>query len=73
MWCYDCSQQAIRREAIGICHHCSAGVCTHHATMVADPVLGHQPVARVEPLPKKARELFCNTCLDALRQQEAAS
>ncbi len=73
MWCYDCSQQAIRREAIGVCHHCSVGVCTHHGTMVSDPVLIRQPVAKVEALPKKARELLCHTCLAALGQDGATS
>lgn len=69
MRCYDCSVQGHRVEAIGVCHHCSVGLCAEHGTLVSDPILVNEPVARVVALPKKARELLCRTCLDALGQR----
>lgn len=73
MRCYDCSVQGHQREAIGLCHHCSVALCREHGTLVEDPVLVHEPVAKVVTLPKKARELLCHTCLDALRQRQELS
>ena len=69
MKCYDCSLLGDGNEAIGVCHHCSVGLCAGHGTIVADPVLVHEAVAKVLELPKKARELLCQTCLDALSQR----
>jgi hypothetical protein len=71
MRCYDCSIQGDRNEAIGVCHHCSVGLCVEHGALVSDPILVHEPIAKVVALPKKARELLCRTCLDALRQRQA--
>jgi hypothetical protein len=69
MKCYDCSTQGGRTDAIGVCHHCSAGVCVDHGTFIMDPVLVHEPIARTVALPVKARELLCRTCLEALGQR----
>jgi hypothetical protein len=30
MYCYECSQDGSREEAIGLCHHCSVALCPHH-------------------------------------------
>jgi hypothetical protein len=68
MQCYECSLTTGAREAVGICHHCSAGLCADHASMVEDPVIAHLPVAREVVLPKVARLLLCRTCKMALEQ-----
>lgn len=68
MLCYECSKAGTDREAIGICHHCSAALCVDHACIVADPVTTTHPLTRTVVLPKRARQLLCGTCLDALRQ-----
>jgi hypothetical protein len=71
MICFDCSvQKSKRTDAIGVCHHCGVAVCNDHGVVVADPVHVHELVAKEISLPKKARELLCRTCLDALRQRE---
>ncbi len=71
MRCFDCSAPGERSEAIGVCHHCSVGLCADHGAIVSDPILAHESIAKVIALPKKARELLCRTCLDALRQRHA--
>ena len=71
MKCFECSLEGERSDAVGVCHHCSVGLCTEHAVLTADPILAHQPIAQVVELPKKARALLCRTCLDALRQHHA--
>lgn len=68
MKCLDCGTQGNATETIGICHHCSAGVCDTHGTLVSDPVTVPIPVLGTRVLPQKARLLFCNHCLAALRQ-----
>ena len=68
MNCYECSTTNHRQEAIGICHHCSVGVCPGHSTVVTDPVTMTVLVARPVVLPVKARLLLCNVCLAALEQ-----
>jgi len=68
MRCYECSHGGVAREAIGICHHCSAALYSDHASVVVDPVTTHYPVARTVTLPKKARVLLCETCRTALKQ-----
>ena len=71
MRCFECSLAGARADAVGVCHHCSVGLCAEHAVLTADPILIHRPVAQVVELPKKARLLLCHTCLDALRQHHA--
>ena len=73
MYCYECSQAGTRGEAIGICHHCSVGLCQQHALMVTDPVTMTALINRTVVLPMKARLLLCRTCLAALEQERAAS
>jgi hypothetical protein len=68
MLCYDCSKNGKDREAVGLCHNCSAGLCVDHACLIADPLTAMYPVVREVVLPKKARQLLCATCLGALRQ-----
>jgi len=71
MHCYECSQVGIAREAIGICHHCSAALCPDHAYAVADPITAQYFMGRIAILPKKARQLLCSTCKTALEQPRA--
>ena len=73
MLCYECSQTGPRQEAIGLCHHCSVGLCQGHASMITDPVTMTALIIRTVVLPKKARLLLCSTCLAALEQERVAS
>jgi hypothetical protein len=73
MLCYECSQMEANREAIGVCHHCSVGLCQEHASMVTDPVTMTALINRTVVLPKKARLLLCATCMRALQQERVAS
>jgi hypothetical protein len=73
MLCYECSQSGADLEAIGLCHHCSVGLCQQHASMITDPVTMTALINRTVVLPKKARLLLCSTCLAALQQERVAS
>jgi hypothetical protein len=68
MLCYECSKAGRSQQAIGLCHHCSAGLCADHASVIADPVTTTYPLCRTVVLPQKARQLLCATCLRALQQ-----
>lgn len=68
MLCYECSQAGKRGEAVGLCHHCSAGLCSEHVCVVKDPVTTTHGVFQTVVLPRKARELLCATCFGALQQ-----
>jgi hypothetical protein len=68
MKCFDCSNEGRAAEAIGTCHHCSAGVCESHGALVSNAVSVPVPVMGTKVLPIRARLLFCHHCLDALRQ-----
>jgi hypothetical protein len=68
MKCLDCARNGFATETIGICHHCSAGVCDTHGRLVSDPVTVPALVMGTRILPKRARLLFCNHCLSPLRQ-----
>ena len=68
MLCYECSKAGKNREAVGLCHHCSAALCTDHVSIITDPVTTAYPVFKKLVLPKKARLLLSGTCLDALGQ-----
>ena len=73
MNCYECFQNGTAREAVGLCHHCSAGLCAEHACAVADPILVSYPVATTRTLPKAARILLCPICKAALEQLHSAT
>ena len=68
MHCYECSQIGVAKEAIGICHHCSLGLCVDHARIETDPITTMVYVFQTQVLPKKARLLLCETCKEALAQ-----
>lgn len=68
MLCYECLESGSPHKAIGLCHHCSIALCEHHGHVVRDPVTTILPLVRVIALPKAARLLLCNTCLNAMMQ-----
>ena len=43
MHCYECLQNDETREAVGLCHHCSAALCAEHIRAVDDPVSAMNP------------------------------
>ena len=55
MHCYECLQNNVTREAIGLCHHCSAALCAEHICVIDDPVTGGVPLVRTVVLPKQAQ------------------
>ena len=71
MCCFECSQAGNRQEAVGICHHCSVGVCPQHSSIVTDPVTMTQLINRTVVLPVSARLLLCHVCLAAMEQNRA--
>jgi hypothetical protein len=38
MSCYDCSLHDELREAVGLCHRCSAGLCNYHLHMAEQAI-----------------------------------
>jgi hypothetical protein len=68
MVCYECSLAGKQRDAVGLCHHCSAALCTEHAQMVADEITTQVPVVKTIVLPRKARLLLCQICRAAIEQ-----
>jgi hypothetical protein len=71
MHCYECLRAGVTRDAVGLCHHCSAALCTEHACVVADPVTAIYPLMLTVVLPKRARLLLCGTCKAALEQSRS--
>ncbi len=68
MLCYECSKAGKNREAVGLCHSCSAGLCCGHACVTALPVTTTYPVCKTVVLPQRARQFLCSTCLGAYQQ-----
>lgn len=69
MRCYECSQEGLSRDAVAMCHHCSAGLCQAHVVIVDDPVRASEPICKLVILPQRARLFFCRRCSRALRQR----
>lgn len=68
MQCYECLQAGITREAVGLCHHCSAALCREHILAVEDAITIRHMMAPYQVLPKRARICLCGTCKGALEQ-----
>jgi hypothetical protein len=68
MICYECERSAVRRDAVVLCHHCSAALCSEHAAAVSDPITEQYPMLKVVVLPLQARLFLCITCKQALEQ-----
>ena len=71
MECYQCSQNGINREAVGLCHHCSAALCSDHIVVVEEPLMVKHVMVPATVFPKKARLMLCDTCKTALEQLQA--
>jgi hypothetical protein len=71
MLCYECARQGLQREAVGLCTHCSAGLCIEHAKVVNTAVTADRPILRTMTLPLQARKLLCQVCKEALDQPRA--
>jgi hypothetical protein len=68
MMCFECAREGKTRDAVGLCHHCSAALCSDHAQTVDDPVTAAYPIAKTITLPRHARLVLCETCKVALEQ-----
>ncbi len=68
MFCYECSKAGKSREAVALCHHCSAALCPDHACVISDSLIAAYPICKTVVLPQKARLFLCETCFRALRQ-----
>ncbi len=69
MRCYECSLMGNQTEAIGICHHCSTGVCAEHSGLYTHPLPGPEPAAKASGLPSHFRSLLCPHCMEAIRKR----
>lgn len=68
MECYQCLQAGVAREAVGLCHHCSAALCADHIRVVEDPIELTPPLAPSTELLKRGRIMLCDTCRAAFEQ-----
>jgi hypothetical protein len=68
MHCLECAQDRSRREAVALCHACSAGLCLDHAVIVAKRLRHLAPINKIEDLPLEGRMVLCRTCQRALDQ-----
>ena len=68
MICYECQSRGETRDAVALCHHCSAALCAEHVLVLSDPVTAQYPVCKTVTLPLRARLFFCSTCREAMRQ-----
>lgn len=69
---YECFETGVDKDAVGLCHHCSAALCADHAFVVSDPVTAVYPVVKTVVLPKRARLVLCSTCKEAIEQRRLA-
>lgn len=68
MECYQCLQSGINRNAVGLCHHCSAALCSDHIFAVEEPLMVKHGMVPPTVFPKRARLMLCSTCRIALGQ-----
>jgi hypothetical protein len=73
MECYQCLQNGINRDAVGLCHHCSAALCSEHIFAVEEPLMVKHLMVPATVFPKKARLMLCGTCKMALEQLQDES
>lgn len=73
MVCYECFMRGQRRDAIGLCHHCSVAVCAEHAEVVAVPITEKVLLVKEIVLPQQARRLFCKICRAAIEQDHVVA
>jgi hypothetical protein len=70
MKCYECLTEGRERDAVALCHHCSAALCETHLSCLDDPVTATEPLVKVVSLPLRARLFLCATCRAALEQTD---
>lgn len=70
--CYVCAQSRHSQPAVGLCHNCSAGLCLEHAIEEPQDVIVYALINREVALPKRARQLLCGKCEEALHQRQRA-
>jgi len=68
MECYQCLQNGVNRNAVGLCHHCSAELCSDHIFAVEEPLMVKHVMVPPTLFPKRARRMLCSTCKIALEQ-----
>jgi hypothetical protein len=68
MHCLECAQHGAKRDAVALCHCCSAALCLDHAVVVPKRLAHLTPVCKTEELPLLAREFLCEICKAALDQ-----
>ena len=68
MECYQCLQNGVNRDAVGLCHHCSAALCSDHIFAVEEPMMVKHVMVPPTLFPKRARRMLCSTCKIALEQ-----
>jgi len=73
MVCYECFIRGLRRDAVGLCHHCSVAVCAEHAEVVAVPITEKVLLVKEIVLPLQARRLFCKICRAAIEQDHVVA
>lgn len=73
MKCYECLTEGHERDAVALCHHCSAALCEAHLSCLDDPVTATKPLVKVVALPLRARLFLCATCRTALQQSGTAA
>jgi hypothetical protein len=69
MVCYECQQAGKSRDAVALCHHYTAALCSEHALVLSDPVTAEYLMCERVVLPLRARFFLCGTCREALRQK----
>ena len=73
--CFECKCIAIRRDAVGVCHNCGVALCEEHAQIEWTPIVAvygnstYPAINGTFELPRKARQILCRVCQQALRQK----
>lgn len=73
MKCFICDELERTREAVALCHNCSAGLCREHTFAKPRHITTVVPLNREVTLPIEARELLCHVCKEALEQPRRAA
>jgi hypothetical protein len=74
MMCYECARQGVEREAVGMCHNCSIGLCVEHGrrvkTLVPHPTnRSFAPNVPDQELPAEAERFLCGSCAQAMQRR----
>jgi hypothetical protein len=74
MMCYECALQGAEREAVGMCHNCSIGLCAEHGkrvkTLVPHPTnRSFAPDVPDQEIPTEAERFLCSSCAQAMQRR----